>query len=71
MTALLDAELLKLRTTRTFAALAGAACGLSLLLVTLTASLRSGFAEDDIRALFRRRLHQPTHPAARRDRNHR
>jgi ABC-2 type transport system permease protein len=52
MTALLDAELLKLRTTRTFAALAGAAFGLSLLLVTLTASLRSGFAEDDIRALF-------------------
>jgi ABC-2 type transport system permease protein len=52
MTALLNAELLKLRTTRTFAALVGSAAALSLLLVTLTASLDSGFAESDLRSLF-------------------
>jgi ABC-2 type transport system permease protein len=41
MTALLRAELLKLRTTRTFAALAGAALTLSLLAVTLGASTQN------------------------------
>lgn len=39
MTTLLRAELLKLRTTRTFAALAGAAIGTSLLLATLVSLL--------------------------------
>lgn len=52
MTALLHAELLKLRTTRTFAALVGAALALSLLVVTLTATLDSHFAESDLRSLF-------------------
>jgi ABC-2 type transport system permease protein len=52
MTALLHAELLKLRTTRTFAALVGAALGLSLLLVVLTASLDSNFTASDVRQLF-------------------
>ena len=39
MTALLSAELLKLRTTRTFAGMTAAALGLSLLVVVLVASL--------------------------------
>jgi ABC-2 type transport system permease protein len=39
MTALLNAELIKLRTTRTFAALAGAAVGLSVLLAALVSVL--------------------------------
>jgi hypothetical protein len=41
MTALLHAELLKLRTTRTLVALAGAALALSLLLVALSASTQA------------------------------
>ena len=49
MTALLHAELLKLRTTRTFAAIVGTAAALSLVLVTLAASLR---ATNDPHALF-------------------
>jgi ABC-2 type transport system permease protein len=49
--ALLQAELLKLRTTITFAALAGTALGLSLLLVVLTTAL-SDFKARDVRDLF-------------------
>jgi ABC-2 type transport system permease protein len=49
MTALLQAELLKLRTTRTFAAIVGTAAALSLVLVALGAILG---AETDPRALF-------------------
>jgi ABC-2 type transport system permease protein len=52
MSALLRAELLKLRTTRTFAALVATAVVLSLTLVTLTASLGDDFAQDDLRTLF-------------------
>lgn len=46
MSALLGAELLKLRTTRTFAGMAGAAVGLSLLIVVLVAAL-DDFAEAE------------------------
>lgn len=49
MTALLHAELLKLRTTRTFAAIVGTAAALSLVLVVLGASLG---VEKDPHALF-------------------
>jgi ABC-2 type transport system permease protein len=49
MTALLHAELLKLRTTRTFAAIVGTAAALSLVLVALGATLG---AEKDPHALF-------------------
>jgi ABC-2 type transport system permease protein len=49
MTALLQAELLKLRTTRTFAAVVGSAAALSLVLVVLGAVLGK---ETDPRALF-------------------
>lgn len=52
MSALLRAEFLKLRTTRTFLALVGAALALSLLLVTLGATLDSDFSESDVRTLF-------------------
>lgn len=52
MKALLAAELLKLRTTRTFAALVGAAVALSLLVVVLSVTLGSGFREDELRDLF-------------------
>jgi ABC-2 type transport system permease protein len=53
MTALLRAELLKLRTTRTFAALAGAALGFSLLAVTLAATTQN-YAQhpSDLHTLF-------------------
>ena len=46
MTALLRAELLKLRTTRTFLALAGAAVALSLLIVVLITSLSEADGEE-------------------------
>ena len=49
MTALLKAEVLKLRTTRTFAAIVGTAAALSLILVALGAILG---AETDPQALF-------------------
>jgi ABC-2 type transport system permease protein len=49
MTALLEAELLKLRTTRTFAAIVGSAGALSLILVVLGAALGK---ETDPHALF-------------------
>lgn len=52
MTALVHAELLKLRTTRTFAALAGAALSLSLLVVVLRTTMDSGLAAQDARSLF-------------------
>lgn len=53
MTALLRAELLKLRTTRTFLALAGAALAFSLLTVTLAASTQN-YAQhpNDLHTLF-------------------
>jgi hypothetical protein len=50
MSALLRAELLKLRTTRTFAALVGAATVLSLLIVTLAATTGSVATPADIRS---------------------
>jgi NhaP-type Na+/H+ and K+/H+ antiporter len=49
MTALLQAELLKLRTTRTFVAIVGSAGALSLILVVLGAVLGK---ETDPHALF-------------------
>lgn len=52
MSALLRAELMKLRTTRTFVALVGAALALSLLVVVLTALLTESFTERDVRDLF-------------------
>ena len=52
MTPLLRAELLKLRTTRTFVALVGAALALSLLVVVLTTLLSDDLIEDDVRGLF-------------------
>ena len=52
MTSLLKAEMLKLRTTRTFAALVGAALALSLLVVVLTALLVDDFTAEDVRNLF-------------------
>lgn len=52
MSALLQAELMKLRTTRTFLALVGTALGLSLLVVVLTAILRESFTDKDVRDLF-------------------
>jgi hypothetical protein len=52
MTALLHAELVKLRTTRTFAALVGAALALSLLVVVLRTTLDSGVAAQDAHSLF-------------------
>jgi ABC-2 type transport system permease protein len=52
VTALLGAELLKLRTTRTFVALVGASLALSLLVVVLTATLQDNFSEQEVRELF-------------------
>lgn len=52
MSALLRAELIKLRTTRTFVVLVGAALALSLLVVILTALLADDLDEDDVRSLF-------------------
>ncbi len=52
MAPLLRAEILKLRTTRTFFALAGVAAGLSVLVVTLSASLGTDFNHDDVHDLF-------------------
>jgi ABC-2 type transport system permease protein len=47
VTALLQAELLKLRTTRTFVGMAAAAAGLSLLIVVLVTTLSDGFDRED------------------------
>jgi ABC-2 type transport system permease protein len=52
MSALLKAELLKLRTTRTFFALIGAALALSLLVLVLTTLLAGDFSKRDVRAAF-------------------
>lgn len=52
MSALLRAELLKLRTTRTFIALTGAAVALSLLVIVLSTTLSEGLSERDVRELF-------------------
>ena len=52
MSTLLKAELLKLRTTRTFVALVAAALALSLLVVVLTAVLGDTFNERDVKSLF-------------------
>ena len=52
MTALLRAEMLKLRTTRTFVALVGAALALSLLVVVLTSLLSNDLQPRDVRSLF-------------------
>lgn len=52
MTSLLRAELLKLRTTRTFVALVGTSLALSLLVVVLTGVLSKRIVGDDARDLF-------------------
>ena len=52
MKALLRAELIKLRTTRTFVVLTAAALAISLLVVVLTATLQDQWTEDDARDLF-------------------
>jgi ABC-2 type transport system permease protein len=52
MTALLRADVIKLRTTRTFIALAGVAIGLGLLLTGLIASLGENSKEDVLAAVF-------------------
>jgi ABC-2 type transport system permease protein len=52
VSALLKAELLKLRTTRTFAALVAAALALSLLVVVLSTLLGDNFSEHDVKSLF-------------------
>ena len=52
MRPLLRAELLKLRTTRTFVTLVSATLALSLLVVGLTAILDDNFTEQDVRELF-------------------
>ncbi len=52
MSALLQAELLKLRTTRTFFALIGSGLVLSLLLLILNTLLSDDFTEEQVRAAF-------------------
>lgn len=52
MSTLLRAELLKLRTTRTFIALTASALLLSLLVVILSAALGNNFSQENVRALF-------------------
>jgi ABC-2 type transport system permease protein len=52
MTRLLRAELIKVRTTRTFYALAGAAVGLSVLIVTLSAALSDPTPDSVISDVF-------------------
>jgi ABC-2 type transport system permease protein len=52
VTALLRAELLKLRTTRTFAALVGSSLALSLLVVVLVSLLSDNVNEKDVHDLF-------------------
>jgi hypothetical protein len=49
---LLRAELLKLRTTRTFAALVGSSLAISLLVVVLITTLDSNFDTEDLRQTF-------------------
>ena len=52
MSALLAAELLKLRTTRTFAALVGTAVVLSLIVILLSTLLQDEFDRGDVRLMF-------------------
>ena len=53
MTRLVGAELLKLRTTRTFWGLVGATLALVLLIVVLSLALNDAFRnEDDVRSLL-------------------
>lgn len=52
MSRLLRAEVLKLRTTRTFLALTLSALALSLIVVVLTAVLSDSWSEGDVRMLF-------------------
>lgn len=52
MKPLLSGELVKLRTTRTFAALVGSAVVLSLLVVILTGLLNDHFTDRDLRQMF-------------------
>jgi ABC-2 type transport system permease protein len=52
LSTLLRAELLKLRTTRTFAALVVSALGLSLLVVVLTTAISHTFTKQDVRELY-------------------
>jgi ABC-type transport system involved in multi-copper enzyme maturation permease subunit len=52
MSPLLRSELLKLRTTRTFAALVGAALALSLLVVILTTAIGNDFTPEDLRQVY-------------------
>lgn len=52
MTRALQAELIKLRTTRTFLALTASAVGLSLLIVVLITSLDDGLQGDELRSVF-------------------
>ena len=52
MTRILRAELLKLRTTRTFVALVGAAAAISLLAVVLATTLGGDYDEDDVRGIL-------------------
>ena len=52
MKALLRAELIKLRTTRTFVVLTAAALAISLLVVVLTTTLQDEWTKDDARDLF-------------------
>jgi hypothetical protein len=49
---LLAAEVLKLRTTRTFAALIGSAFLLSMLIVVLSTTIDDNFDDEDVRLLF-------------------
>ena len=52
MKALLRAELIKLRTTRTFLVLTAATLAISLLVVVLTTTIQDEWTEDDARDLF-------------------
>jgi ABC-2 type transport system permease protein len=52
MSALLRAELLKLRTTRTFVAIASVTLGLSLLATVLQVTLQTHIDESDLRGVF-------------------
>jgi ABC-2 type transport system permease protein len=52
VTRLVGAELLKLRTTRTFWGLAGAAAGLVLMIVVLSVALDTSLTEDNVRNIL-------------------
>jgi ABC-2 type transport system permease protein len=52
MSRMLNAELLKLRTTRTFLALTASGIGLSLLVVVLSTTIPDSFTKSDLRGTF-------------------